>query len=108
MQRYSYNKHLKNLDTHENNLHHGEPGLTTTILPKITRDFRDTVIVAKSTDRLDLIAHRFYSDRTLWWVIALANNLPGDSLFIEPGIQIFIPKNINPVLNDLQIKNTIE
>ena len=84
MQRYLYNKKTVNLDTHENDLHYGEIGLTTNLLP-----------------------HRFFNDRTLWWVIALANKLPGDSLFIEPGLQLFIPGDINKIIKDLQIKNSI-
>ena len=54
------------------------------------------------------LAHRFYKDRTKWWLIALANELPGDSLFITPGTQIFIPKNTSKILRDLQKKNIRE
>jgi len=107
MQRYLYNKKTVNLDTHENDLHYGEIGLTTNLLPEISRRPGDTIITAKTTDRLDLLAHRFFNDRTLWWVIALANKLPGDSLFIEPGLQLFIPGDINKIIKDLQIKNSI-
>jgi hypothetical protein len=108
MQRYLYNKKVKNVDVHEGNLHHGEMGLTTNLLPEIVRRPSDTIITARSTDRLDLLAHRFYNDRTLWWVIALANKLPGDSLFVEPGLQIFMPSNINKIMNDLRIKNNLK
>jgi len=108
MQRYLYNKKVKNLDVHEDNLHYDEIGLTSNLLPEIVRRPTDTIITARSIDRLDLLAHRFYNDRTLWWVIALANKLPGDSLFIEPGLQLFIPGNINKIMNDLQIKNNLK
>lgn len=32
-------------------------------------------VVGKYIDRLDLIAHKFYQDSKLWWVIAKANNI---------------------------------
>ena len=108
MQRYIYNKKVKNVDVHEGDLHHGEIGLTTNLLPEIVRHPSDTIITARSIDRLDLLAHRFYNDRTLWWIIALANKLPGDSLFVEPGLKIFIPSNINKIMNDLRIKNNLK
>ena len=108
MQRYIYNKKVENLDVHESDLHYGEIGLTSNLLPEINRRPNDIIITARSTDRLDLLAHRFYNDRTLWWIISLANKLPGDSLFIEPGIQLFIPGNINPIIKDLQIKNSLK
>ena len=53
-----------------------------------------------NTDRLDAIAFDFYGDATLWWVIAMANELPGDSLYLEVGIQLRIPANISAVLNE--------
>ena len=105
MKRYLYNKAQKYTDTHEDDLHFGEKALTTNLLPEITRKSSDTIITATSVDRLDLLAQRFYNDRTLWWIIALANKLPGDSFFIDPGTQLFIPRNITTILNDLQIKN---
>ena len=105
MQRYLYNKKEKYEDTHQDDLHFGEIGLTTNILPEIVRNPTDTVITATSVDRLDLLAQRFYNDRTLWWIIALANNLPGDSLFIDPGTQLFIPRNVTNIINDLKRKN---
>jgi|TARA_R110000822_G_C15190566_1_gene481313 hypothetical protein len=108
MKRYLYNKETENLDAHESDLHYGEIGLTTNLLPEIIRRPSDTIITARSVDRLDLLAHRFYNDRTLWWIIALANKLPGDSLFIEPGLQLFIPSNINTIIKDLQIKNSLK
>lgn len=32
-------------------------------------------VTIKYANRLDLIAHKFYSDSKLWWVIAKANNI---------------------------------
>lgn len=106
MSRYIYNKKGKLTNVHENDAHYNKTGFDTTVYPKIVRTPSDTVIITKSTDRLDLLAHRFYKNRTFWWVISLANNLPGDSFFITPGTQIFIPSNITKILNTLRIKNS--
>tara|TARA_B100001094_G_C17645339_1_gene537023 strand:+ start:62 stop:391 length:330 start_codon:yes stop_codon:yes gene_type:complete len=106
MSRYIYNKKNKLTNVHENDAHYNKTGFDTTVYPKIVRTPSDTVIITKSTDRLDLLAHRFYKNRTYWWIISLANNLPGDSFFITPGTQIFIPNNISNILNKLRIKNS--
>ena len=42
----------------------------------------------------------------MWWVIALANNLPGDSIYIEPGTQIFIPLNLQSFQETMRNINT--
>jgi len=106
MSRYLYNNKKRLENVHVNSQHYNQIGLDSTIFPKIIRKPSDTVIVAKSTDRLDLYAHRFYKNRTLWWIIALANNLPGDSFFIEPGTQIFIPRDIANITNRMRKLNT--
>jgi len=107
MQRYIYNSKIKNLTIHSDSPHFNKDGIDSTILPVITRQPGDPVIIASSIDRLDLLANRFYKDVTKWWIIALANNLPGDSMFIETGKQIFIPKNITKITSDLSKKNSI-
>jgi|TARA_R110002153_G_scaffold36954_1_gene108946 hypothetical protein len=107
MQRYLYNNRVKNTTVHKDTPHEGKLGYDTTIMPAITRKPGDPVIITTSIDRLDLLANRFYKDVTMWWVIALANNLPGDSFFLEAGLQIFIPKNISKIVSDLKTKNEI-
>jgi len=107
MNRYLYNNKKKLDNVHENNAHFNQVGYDSTVFPKITRKPSDTVIIAKSIDRLDLLAHRFYRDRTMWWVIALANNLPGDSFFITPGTQLFIPSDIQEIKNNLRKNNSV-
>ena len=107
MQRYINNNKIKNTTIHSDSTHFNKIGFDSTILPNITRQPGDPVIIASSIDRLDLLANRFYKDVTKWWIIALANNLPGDSMFIESGKQIFIPKNITKIANDLSKKNNI-
>ena len=42
---------------------------TTTMYPSIPIENSDKFIVTKIGDRLDTLAHRYYGDITLWWVI---------------------------------------
>lgn len=74
----------------------------TIFYPKIDKDDNDIYIITKENDRFDLLAYKYYNDSTFWWIIAKANNIFNGSLFIEPGIQLRIPTNI-----DLIIKNYI-
>ena len=40
-------------------------------------------------DRLDMLAHQFYGDVSLWWYIAKANNL--NSINVPAGKSVVIP-----------------
>jgi len=57
-------------------------------------------------DRLDLLAFDFYGDTSYWWVIASANALPGDSLYLEPGMQLRIPVNLSAAISQYNYTNT--
>jgi hypothetical protein len=59
-------------------------------------------IISQQSDRLDILANKYYNDSSLWWIIAVANNLNDASLSIEPGIQMRIPSNVSKILNDLE------
>lgn len=50
-------------------------------------------ITFKQGDRLDLLAKKYFKDSTLWWVIAIVNNLTGDSLILQPGTELYIPRS---------------
>lgn len=77
----------------------------TNIYPKIPPVNNDYYIVTTVGDRLDLIAYDFYQDSSLWWVIASANSLPGDSIYAPVGIQLRIPTNLQTVINEYNIAN---
>jgi nucleoid-associated protein YgaU len=77
-----------------------------TYYPNITVTEQDTYIITKGTDRLDLIANDFYGDSTLWWVLAMANDLPGDSIFIGDGVQLRIPANLSLALAEFNRVNS--
>jgi hypothetical protein len=72
------------------------------IYPKIKPNNNDIYIISQQSDRLDILASKYYNDQSLWWIIAVANNLNDASLSIEPGTQMRIPSNISKILNDLK------
>ena len=78
----------------------------TTRYPTFPKRSTDLYIISREQDRLDLIATDFYGDSTLWWVIAMANDLPGDSLFTTPGFQLRIPGNLNNAIQEFNALNS--
>lgn len=78
-----------------------------TYYPSIYAKSDDTYIIAGTTDRLDNIALDFYNDATLWWVVAMVNDLPGDSIFPTPGQYLRIPKDLSSILSQYTQQNNI-
>ncbi len=76
----------------------------TTYYPEIPVSDNDQFIYPRFGERLDLLAHRFYGDVTLWWVIAKANGLKG-KVFVPQDTEIRIPGNISKVLEDFNNLN---
>ena len=77
-----------------------------TIYPSVTLSNEDYYIIAREQDRMDLLANDFYGDPTLWWVIAMANDLPGDSMFPPLGFQLRIPSNSDRATNEFDRLNS--
>jgi nucleoid-associated protein YgaU len=77
------------------------------LYPEVEASENDTYIITTSDDRLDLLAFSFYGDSNLWWVIASANALPGDSLAPIPGTQLRIPVSIREIVNSYKEINSI-
>ena len=78
-----------------------------TYYPSTNAQENDSYIITGATDRLDLIANDFYGDSTLWWIIAMVNDLEGDSMFPPTGIQLRIPANISTLLTKFNQSNNI-
>lgn len=95
MNRYQYSSTLLTKGTKKKYL-------GSVIYPKIKPSNDDLYIISEGGDRLDILASKYYSDKTLWWIIATANNLNNASLSIEPGTQMRIPSNISKILNDFE------
>jgi len=71
----------------------------TNVYPTIAPTDGDYYVITTIEDRLDLLAYDFYQDSSLWWVIASANALPGDSIYPPVGVQLRIPTNLQSILN---------
>jgi nucleoid-associated protein YgaU len=77
----------------------GRRFLGTRLYPTITESDSDVLYITNDTDYLDTLAHRFYKDKSLWWIIALANNLGNGRLSITGGLQLRIPMRIEEIVS---------
>jgi phage tail protein X len=93
--RYSYTRQLTTNETKK-------PYFESTIYPKIKATDSDTYIITEATDRLDLLAYKYYGDTSYWWVIAVANNINDATFYIDAGKQLRIPSNLSTIIGDLQ------
>ena len=93
--RYQYSEILKTKDTKKQYLE-------STIYPKIKPSDDDIYIISTQSDRLDLLATKYYGDPTYWWVISVANNLNDASLSIPVGRQLRIPGNLSDVMYEFE------
>ena len=73
-----------------------------TMYPKIPKVSSDIYIVARKGDRLDILAHKYYEDSTLWWIIAQANHLGKGSISVSVPQRLRIPTNIDAILKNLE------
>lgn len=78
-----------------------------TYYPEIGLNEDDTYIITSYNDRLDLIAYDFWGDESLWWAVAMANDLPCDSFFPPIGVQLRIPKDSTAIINTFQKENEL-
>ena len=72
-----------------------------TMYPKIPIKDSDIFIYPRFGDRLDNLAHKYYDDVSLWWIIAKANNLDAAHIGLEVDKQIRIPTDIDIILDAL-------
>ena len=84
----------------------GETIYLPTKYPTLVPSNDDYYIIAREEDRFDLIATDFFGDPTLWWVVVMANDLPGDSMYAPPGSQLRIPGNLNNALTAYDVENS--
>ena len=78
----------------------------TTYYPVIVPQVDDIIVISNEGSYLDNLAFNYYGDPTLWWVIAVANNLGKGRMSIEPGLQLRIPNNVNKILDDFNNLNS--
>lgn len=84
----------------------GKQVYKTTSYPIIFSDPTDLQIVSNEGDYLDTLAYKYYSDPTLWFIIALANpGLGKGRLSVPPGLTLRIPINVNGIISQMNNLN---
>ncbi len=74
--------------------------------PKIPLSVNDVYVITQQSDRYDTLANTYYRDKSLWWIIPIANpNLSQDSLYPPVGMQIRIPTNLTQILSSFNQLN---
>jgi len=63
--------------------------------PPIPYDNNDIYIITVYGDRIDMLAYEYYGDINDYWILASANGMKGDSIFVKPGTQFRIPANVS-------------
>ena len=76
--------------------------------PHIPLSSQDIYVITTVGDRLDILAHQFYKDVRLWWVIMNANVglIRRDSYALNPGLEVRIPQNIDKILSKFEKLNS--
>jgi hypothetical protein len=107
MSRYTRINKAKNPNKNIGNV--GAEYYITNFYPEIPLDSNDIYVITDFGDRLDLLANQFYSDPTLYWVIASANpdEVRPDSLSVKGGIQLRIPVQLENILSNYETANGI-
>ncbi len=85
MKRYSITK-IRRKEHSRKKPQHDHMG--TTLYEKIPHKENDIWVVTQYGDRLDLLAHQFYGDKSLWWYIAKANGLKVNKVPIGTFLRI--------------------
>ncbi|MBT6938590.1 MAG: hypothetical protein HN982_13525 [Candidatus Marinimicrobia bacterium] len=83
----------------------GNRVMKTTLYPEIRINDGDRFVYPIDGDRLESLAHRYYGDSTLWWIIATANNIRDGSFGLPPDEKLRIPGNVQQITQDLQTIN---
>lgn len=78
----------------------GKKFFGTRLYPTIQSSESDILYITDETDFLDSLAFKFYKDATMWWIIALTNNLGNGRMSISPGTQLRIPTRIESILEE--------
>ena len=84
----------------------GKVVFNSTHYPEIPQSDSDIFIVSNETDSLDTLAFKYYKDPTLWWIIALANNIGKGRMSVEGGLQLRVPMDVQKILSDYDKLNS--
>ena len=76
--------------------------------PNIPLSETDAYILCNSTDRYDKLALSYYGDKSLWWIISIANNASTqNSLFPPLDTYVRIPGNYLDIVGEFNNMNDI-
>lgn len=81
------------------NRYDGKRVYNTTTYPIILPSPSDIFVISNEGDFLDTLAYKYYGDPTLYWIIAVINNIGKGRMSIEPGLTLRIPSNVNDIIN---------
>ena len=73
--------------------------------PKMVKTVDDKYIIGMQGDRLDNLAHKYYGDARLWWILARANYLGKGDLSVPIGKQLRIPKDYLGIMDEYRALN---
>jgi hypothetical protein len=68
--------------------------------PEIPLSVSDIYVTTQKSDRYDILANQYYGDKSLWWIISIANpSITQNTIYPPMGVQLRIPTNISSILN---------
>ena len=103
MNRYSDIKILQNKEVNNDSRYY-----TTVRYPEIPLSPNDIYVITTEGDSLDMLAQQFYKDKSLWWVLSIANvGLSQNSLYLPAGTQLRIPTNLQKILGNYNVINNL-
>ena len=95
MNRYRDIPVLKNKE-----VNNGSRYYSTTRYPEIPLSPSDIYVITSEGDSLDALAQQFYQDKSLWWVLSVANGIKLKvPTFIKVGSQLRIPTDLQNILS---------
>lgn len=72
------------------------------IYPNVELRDTDIYVATETGDRLDTLAHQFFGDSSLWWIIATANNMHDAPIGLKEGTILRIPEAYISVIRDFK------
>jgi hypothetical protein len=78
----------------------------TAVYPVIIPQDTDIQVVSNTADYLDSLALKYYGDPSLFWIIALANNLGKGRLSVPEGLTLRIPIDVSNILAEYNRLNS--
>lgn len=80
--------------------------IKTVIYPDIPVRPTDFYVTTTVGDRYETLSQEYYGNTDDYWIIARANTQNRDSLFINPGVQLRIPTEIESIKREYSRLNS--